>query len=325
MTCLGLDIGGANLKAADGLGAAVQIPFALWKTPDRLATEIASLLRHFPPSDAIALTMTGELCDCFPNKAAGVRHIVDAVVRAAEGTTVRVWTMADEFASVDAVRLDPLQAAATNWLALAAFAGRMLPSGPGLLVDLGSTTCDIIPLIDGKPQPRGRTDAERLASGELVYCGVRRTPLCAVFGLAKAAEWFAATADAFVVLGDLPEEPNSSDSADGRPVTIPFARARLARMECADDWPAAQAIAFATDVRQRLVRRIGASVREVVGRSPGKLAGVITAGAGEFLLPDVFRDADIGAPHVSLAQTLGPRQSTAACAHAVAVLGRERP
>ena len=36
------------------------------------------------------------------------------------------------------------------------------------------------------PMPTGRTDPERLASGELVYTGVRRTPACALLGLRRS-------------------------------------------------------------------------------------------------------------------------------------------
>jgi len=67
--------------------------------------------------------------------------------------------------------------AAANWLALATYAGRLAPRGPAVLLDVGSTTTDVIPLQDGTPVPRGRTDPERLESKELVYTGVRRTPL----------------------------------------------------------------------------------------------------------------------------------------------------
>ena len=57
----------------------------------------------------------------------------------------------------------PLLAAASNWHALARFAGRYVPRGTGLLVDIGSTTCDIIPLVDGEPASGGRTDPEPAA------------------------------------------------------------------------------------------------------------------------------------------------------------------
>ena len=119
---------------------------------------------------------------------------------------------------------------------LATYAGRLAPVGSAILIDIGSTTTDIVGLVDGVPVPTGRTDRTRLECGELVYCGVRRTPLCALFGLEKAAEFFATTEDVYLTLGDLPEEPHRTDTADGRPVT-PGACASLgwlARMECAD-------------------------------------------------------------------------------------------
>jgi probable H4MPT-linked C1 transfer pathway protein len=326
MNLIGLDIGGANLKAADGRGRSAQIPFALWKHPERLDAEVRALLGMFGDRDRVALTMTGELCDCFETKSAGVRHILDHVARAAAPVPLRVWTTAGEFRARQQIDAEPLLAAAANWLALATYAGRFVPRGPGLLLDLGSTTCDIAPLVDGRPQPIGRTDPARLVSDELVYCGVRRTPLCAIFGLSKAAEWFATTADAYVILGELPEEPERTDSADGRPLTKTHAQARLARMECDEGsaWSWNQTLAFAGQVRDLQVRRIAESVSRVAARLPGAVRSVVLAGAGEFLLPAVLQATGLGSPmRISLAATLGNDLSTAACAHAVAVLAAE--
>ena len=41
---LGLDIGGANLKASDGEARSVARPFALWREPHRLAAALRELL-----------------------------------------------------------------------------------------------------------------------------------------------------------------------------------------------------------------------------------------------------------------------------------------
>ena len=46
--------------------------------------------------------------------------------------------------------------------------------GDSLLVDMGSTTTDLIPLHDGAVTAKGYTDTQRLASDELLYIGVRR-------------------------------------------------------------------------------------------------------------------------------------------------------
>src|SRR5207248_174454 len=122
----------------------------------------------------------------------------------------------------------PLQVAAANWLALAHFVARLFPHETVLLIDTGSTTTDIVFLNHGVPEPRGLSDPERLASGELVYTGVRRTPICAVLGMAVAAEFFATMQDAYIYLGLTPANPADCDTADGRPATRANARARLA-------------------------------------------------------------------------------------------------
>ena len=36
-------------------------------------------MERLPRADFIAATMTGELCDCFANKAEGVHHILEAL------------------------------------------------------------------------------------------------------------------------------------------------------------------------------------------------------------------------------------------------------
>src|SRR5262249_58388006 len=136
--------------------------------------------------------------------------------------------------ALDTARKDPLPVAAATWLALATFAGRQAPRGPALLIDIGSTTTDIVPLLDGRPVPRGRTDTERLHASELAYTGVIRTPLCAILGTRGMAEFFATTRDAFLLLGRLPEDSSDCDTADGRPATRVCAEARIARMIGAD-------------------------------------------------------------------------------------------
>src|SRR5262245_19652106 len=94
---LGLDIGGANLKAAHSDGFAKQKPFALWKQPDRLPEELQSIIALAPKFDHLAVTMTGELCDCYATKREGVKEILNAVEAAAAGRLIRVWTTEGAF------------------------------------------------------------------------------------------------------------------------------------------------------------------------------------------------------------------------------------
>ena len=334
MTCLAIDIGGANLKAADGRGYAASRPFAVWRHPERLSAELVQLIESAPACTSLAVTMTAELADCFETKAEGVRQILDAVQAAASGRTIRVYQVDGQLVDVEAARKTPLLAAASNWHALAAFANRYASACPALLIDLGSTTADVIPLDPSGPVAAGLNDPERLASGELVYTGVERTPLCALVrslpwqgrDCPVAAELFATTADAYLMLGELPEEPENCDTSDGRPRTWPHALARLARMVCADadSFTAEEARQAAVIVREAQLELLQAAVEKVVTRLDAPPSTIITSGHGEFLLRHLLDRLSWQANVLSLTEVLGPAVSRCAPAHALAVLASER-
>lgn len=327
---LGLDIGGANLKVATPDGRAVSVPFPLWKQPDRLPAALADLVARFPDVTDLAVTMTGELCDCFETKREGVNAILDATEYAAAGRPVRVWGTDGAFHLVAEARANHLTVAAANWHVLATFAGRFAPYYGGILIDIGSTTSDLIPLNTGVPYTSGLTDSARLQTRELVYAGVRRTPVFALATDHMCAELFATTADVYVVLGLLPEEVNNTDTANGRPMTFEHALTRLARVlgadreEVSDD----HLIHFATRIHARLRERLVESVRAVYydRHDAPELRTVIVSGEGEFLALQVLEEAFGGAPverTVSLNAELGPEVSACGPAFAVAVLAAE--
>jgi probable H4MPT-linked C1 transfer pathway protein len=327
---LGLDIGGANLKAATPDGRAVSVPFALWKQPDKLPTALAELVAQFPDATDLAVTMTGELCDCFETKRQGVNAILDAVESV--GRPARVWGTDGVFHTVADARAMYLTVAAANWHALATFAGRYAPYGGAvLLVDVGSTTSDVIPVVDGRPVTVGMTDTERLIAQELIYTGVRRTPLCAILGWYGAAEFFATTHDVYVALGCTPEDPTDTDTPDNRPATRPFALARIARMTCgdADTVPAASLVSLADSIRERQTDRLTFAVRLAIGRLKEKYHQLcpqaVVTGSGAFLARAVLaRCPGLRGDPVELVDTLGPQVSACAPAYAVAVLAAER-
>jgi len=326
-SALGIDIGGANLKAAHVSGATRLQAFDLWKHPADLADALRDLLRDLPPLDFLAVTMTGELCDCFASKREGVQTILDAVALVADSCAVGVWHTGGGFLGLPAARARPLAVAAANWHALASFCGRLAPRGPALLLDVGSTTTDVVPLVDGIPLPRGRTDPERLQFRELVYTGVRRTPLCALLGGDGAAELFATTLDVYLLLGLLPEDPTSCRTADGRPATRTAAHGRLARMICADTETSTseQRLRLAQDLADRQARLIRQAVDIVAQHLPAPPQAIILSGSGEFLGRRALElEPACGDTVLSLADSLGPQVSATACAHALAILASER-
>src|SRR5262245_11545287 len=108
MRALGLDIGGANLKAAHMEGAASLLSFALWKNPRDLPRRLIDLIGSMPAHDLLSVTMTGELCDCFASKREGVRAILAAVEKAAQDRPIRVWTNQGYFVDLETARDNPL-------------------------------------------------------------------------------------------------------------------------------------------------------------------------------------------------------------------------
>jgi hypothetical protein len=330
---LALDIGGANLKAADGRRFAHSKSFPLWKNPAGLAAALAELIAECPAADRYAVTMTGELADCFETKAAGVRAILDAVVQIVDESRVRVYLTDGELVSVDLARENAVLAAASNWHALAAFAYRFLDGRPGMLIDIGSTTCDLIPLTTDGPVAKGRTDPERLAAGELVYTGVERSPVCAVTrtlpwrGLPcpVAQELFATTVDAYLTLGQIAENAGNIDTADGRPRTIAAARDRLARMVCADRtmFSFDDAVQAAATIRDAQLSMLADAFRAVVARQPAPPEVLVLSGGGEFLGRLLVKQVAPRVEFVSLIEQLGAEASRCGPAHALAVLAAE--
>jgi (4-(4-[2-(gamma-L-glutamylamino)ethyl]phenoxymethyl)furan-2-yl)methanamine synthase len=237
---IGWDIGGAHLKAArveDGrILDVMQAPCPLWLGLDRLGAALDAARQRLGPADLHVATMTGELADIFSDRSAGVRAIAAALSDAVAPATLRVYAGRAGFVAPDAAAGRADDIASANWHATAALVARRRPDA--LLVDIGSTTTDLVPVVAGSVAASGYTDAERLARGELVYTGLTRSFAMALASRAPfagawtplACEHFATSADIHRIVGDLPEEADQMPSADGREKTVAASRARLARM-----------------------------------------------------------------------------------------------
>jgi len=331
---VGWDVGGANVKAArveTGPGGprvrVLSRPFEIWREKDALPELLRAMGAELGPADATAVTMTAELSDAFRTKREGVGFVLDAVSRVAGG--VSVFTTAAGFLDVDAARGRPLEVAASNWMATATLVARHAKDG--LLVDVGSTTADLIPIRDGRVAARGRTDPERLLAGELVYTGALRTNVAAIVARVPlwdgecpvAAEYFAVSGDAHLLRGDLAPAEYTCPTPDGRPATPEFAAERLARVVCADVemLTRAEIEAIAAAVAEAQVREIAAALSRVAP-CVAPPARVIATGQGAFL---AHRAAAAGGlPSCDLSGLLGVDVGSAAPAVAVAWLLLDR-
>jgi probable H4MPT-linked C1 transfer pathway protein len=328
---LAFDIGGANIKVATADGYTASNAFPLWKQPDGLANELSTLIESAPASDSIVATMTGELADCFATKREGVEAIVDALLTVADGRSVSIYLLDGTFASPDEARQRHHLAAASNWHGLAKFATRFNGGGNALLVDIGSTTCDVIPIVGDQVVARGFTDTERLLASELIYMGAERTPVCAVASTVPyrdqecpvARELFATTLDLHLLTGEIAERPHDLETSDGRPATSRHALVRLGRCVCADqsEFGPQDGLALAEFVSfelSELLRDAMESVRRHHQFHDDTL--VVLSGQGDFLIQRFLPET---VQLVSLSELIGPDLARCAPAYAISVLAEE--
>lgn len=327
---LGWDIGGVNTKAARlsrGAGGPVSrsvcLPYEVQHASGALGSTLRSVARSLDavPSDCHAVTMTAELSQAFRTKREGVEFILDALESVFPPDSLHVYTVNGRFVSPLQARGRAHEVAASNWAATAHWLARSIPTC--VLIDIGTTSTDLIPIVDGAVSAEGRTDPERLLSGELVYTGALRTPVEAISqrvplwgGSARvSADGFAIIGDAHLWLGRISPQDYTCRTPDGRPPTREYAGERLARTVCGDrdmlDETAIDQIAGALTSAQ--VRTILEALQAIQRRWPAIVEAVVT-GLGDFIAAEAARAA--GLRVVSLADTLG---DAARVAPAVAV------
>ncbi len=292
---IGLDVGGANTKAVwrnGGERRAVSRPFEVWRDREALAAMLREVVSGVAPEqvEAVALTTTAELSDAFRSKREGVEFVLDAAEAALSGPQLLAFTTAGDFVPFVEARARAPEVAAANWLASALAVAAVYPDA--LMIDVGSTTADVIPIAAGKVVATGRTDLGRLLAGELVYTGALRTNLAAIAprvpvqggSCPVASELFAISADVHLILGHLAAADYTCATPDGRPATVEFARERVARLVCADaeQLAAGEIDGIAAFLHAEQVRQIEAAVQRLSERVEGEPA-VVPLGTGAFL------------------------------------------
>ena len=297
---IGWDLGGAHIKAArlderGCISSVIQWPCPLWQGLDRLEWGIDSVLERLGDWTGLrhAVTMTGELVDLFPDRASGVKALIDVMSRRLPQERLQIYGGTAGFLTPDKACHSVQQVASANWLASASLAAGRLPEG--LLIDVGSTTTDLIPFSTRQVLAAGYNDHQRLVRGELLYTGVVRTPLMA---LAKrvpfAGEWvslmaehFATTADIYRLTGALPEAVDLLPSADNGEKTIMGSARRLGRMlgldvdfAHLDEWRRVSGF-----IAEQQLRMLADSCARLLSRGVlSASAPLVGAGAGRFLV-----------------------------------------
>ena len=341
---VGWDVGGAHLKAclleAGRVVDVAQWRCPLWKGLPQLDEAIAAALARWPRildgGTWHAATMTGEMVDLFADREQGVVRLAAALAESL-GPSLQLYAGAARFVPPHEARGHWRAIASANWQATAAVLAPRL--GNALLLDIGSTTTDAIALRDGRVAARGSDDARRLATGELVYQGVVRTPLCALAARVPFEgeqvnvmnEFFATTADVYRTTGELDPAHDQDAAADDQGKDRPATFRRLARMigHDARDRPDAAWQALALAWRALQVADIeGEAARVAAAADLAVDAPVVGAGCGAFLAADIARRT--GRPFVRFSESMAPGSDAAlagwvdVCAPAVAVAALAR-
>ena len=286
VTVIGWDIGGANTKAVflhtengyvEKLRTAIE-NFPVWKDPEKLANVLSTLKEKVSGNtkvDGVGLTMTAELSDAFQTKREGVTHVLECAAQVFADLPVFVLDVDATLRSMDAAKSEPLRVAAANWVATGWMVAQLIKTS--VIVDVGSTSTSIIPVVDGYVSAAGKTDLEKLMVGELVYTGSLRTNVAAIVstvpfrdGTARvASELFAQSGDVHLVLGNISEDEYTTETADGRGKTRSEALARLARVVCADTemLTEQEIVQIAKYVHIRQVEQVAEGLSQVYSRT----------------------------------------------------------
>jgi probable H4MPT-linked C1 transfer pathway protein len=330
---IGWDIGGVHLKAARAENGrvldAVQVPSPLRFGLARLADAFAQAKAAVGLAPRHAVTMTAELADTFASRQEGVAQLTTIATQELGGD-IQLYAGRAGFVAAAQAKDHALDIASANWHASAALVGHLQKTA--LLIDLGSTTTDIIPIGQGRIAARGYTDAERLASGELIYTGLVRGFVMATAHRAPfAGQWtalinenFANMADVYRIVGTLPEGVDQMATTDGRDKTFAASCARLARMVGRDaaDASEAQWRELAGWFAEAQIRAITDGAMLVLSQAElDPEAAIVGAGIGTAVVDEVARR--LGRPYIGFADLIDAapqvRERAAQCGPAAAL------
>jgi (4-(4-[2-(gamma-L-glutamylamino)ethyl]phenoxymethyl)furan-2-yl)methanamine synthase len=301
MAVIGWDIGGAHLKGArleaGQITAAAQVACPLWLGPERLESAFLKAQATLAAAERHAVTMTGELADAFASRPEGVRKLT-AIARRMLSGELLIYAGRAGFVTAQAAVNHTEDIASANWHASASFIGSQ--HGEGLLVDLGSTTTDLTPIVSGSICAQGYNDGQRLACGELVYTGFVRSFIMAIAERAPIeGRWqslmnenFANAADLYRILGRLPDDVDQHATADGQEKTVAHSIVRLARMvgREVNDLRQEQWVELAQWFAEAQLRKLTDAAMLILSRPELPITlPVIMAGVGDYLVEELAR------------------------------------
>jgi len=333
-TLLGWDVGAGAIRVAR------QEPTGRWRTAARTWTPsgdaandalvLAVMLRELArdagagPAAAHAVTTTLDRAPVWPARRAALDTVLDAFAAALPDAPVELLTTEGRFVDPAAARRPDAASAifgagggAAGALAAVAYADALADEGGrGVLVTVDGGAASMLPIVDGAVRVQGRTDAERLVRGELLWCGALHTPVAVAApllpldgALVPAANGCGAATmeDVHVWRGEL----GTGDAAERR-----RAGTRLARLVGADVAELGESglgrIAAAAAEAQ--CASLGAAIRRACeGAGAARPRVALVAGAGELVAAEAARAAGLVPLRLRVRLGTGASASLAAC------------
>lgn len=188
----------------------------------------------------VVATITAELSDAFYTKKEGIEIICECLSYCFKDHIIKLINVKGDFVDIDEALKDYLSVSASNWVSTSYVLGEY--EKYAILLDIGSTTLDLIPIKDGIPVPEGTNDLDRLSNGELFYTGVLRPPISSIVQevpyrgkmIPISFEYFANAADVYSILKKISVKEYICDTADKRDKNLENCYARISRIICGD-------------------------------------------------------------------------------------------
>ncbi len=336
-TYIGWDIGGAHLKVAsiDGYGSvnfAKQLATPLWKGLDSLEEAISKIQNEISDGPVThTFTMTAELTDIFRDRDSGVKALIHFLSDYFDEEQYLLYSGKKGLIKASHADAHVSDIASANWHATASFVAQHTDAG--ILIDIGSTTTDIIPFESGQAINTSYTDYERLRHNELVYTGITRTPVMAVVNkMLHEGQWqnitaenFSTMADIYRLTGELNEQDDMMSAADNAGKTRSDSARRLLRMVGLDlhnENDINSAVDMAKQVVVAQLEHVNESLTKVLSASEVKeTCCLIASGAGYFMVPKLAEMNNL--PYIDFTDLLShpedDKSRVLGCATAVSV------
>lgn len=338
VSSLGLDIGGANLKATHTCLDYGRITsktltryFPIWIRGKEALPHALLKLKPKNSVKAVGATVTAELSDVYATKREGIHHVLDSLSKVWKRNLVYMLGVDAKLHPRQAMHRNPIIAAAANWAATGWLASRIFEDC--IVIDVGTTTTSIIPVLSSRIKVRGKNDLKKLACGELVYTGVLRTNIAAITQhliidgkpTRVSSELFSLSSDVHLILRNISRREYTTETADGRGRSVREAEARLARVVCSDreQLTPRQIRNMAMQIHHKQIEAISEAliqVSEAHGINRTQRFPIITAGLGRGFLAERAARKSGFRKIIDAARLFGPSAAGAIPSYAVSLM-----